>query len=93
LGLLIDNRTDKQISFQLQGQILTTSARELIPIAGSPKTDVEFLKTVAEQVRSGLEGSYGDDFAAGLLAIHVVTTTLLDDKTVNCSIVFTAPKK
>src|SRR5262249_34634850 len=89
-GILVENNAAKEVTVSLPGQVLTTSGKELIPIAGSPSTDLEFLKRVAGDIRLGLMGAYSADLSAGLILVHVVTTTTLDFKTYQYVIVFTA---
>src|SRR5262245_47798132 len=55
-GILLENNTAKELKVSLPGQVLTTSAKELIPIAGPPSTDLDFLKHVARVIRSSLTG-------------------------------------
>jgi hypothetical protein len=86
-GILVENNTAKQIKFSLGGQLLTTSGHELIPIAGSPTTDFEFLKEIAENIRSDLERNYG----AGSSSVQVVTIDSIDGTSVKYTTVFTVP--
>jgi len=88
----VDNRSAKEVKFAIPGQVLTTSGRELLPIANSPPTELEFLKTVASQIYSALRGSHGDDMDAGLLSVHVVSTTVTDNQNFQYQNIFTVPK-
>jgi hypothetical protein len=48
LGILIANRTTREIKFPLECQVLTMPAKELIKIANPPASDFEYLKEVSQ---------------------------------------------
>jgi hypothetical protein len=50
-GILVENKSEKEVAFSIAGQLLTAAARELAPIANSPTTSFEFLRGVALDVR------------------------------------------
>jgi hypothetical protein len=90
-GILIQNRSIKEFEFSITGQILSQSAQELIPIAYLAPTEFEFLKEVAANIHTLIKGSHKNEMDAGLIAVHVVTTTPSGPDAVNYNIVFTVP--
>jgi hypothetical protein len=92
LGILIENKTGNRVTFPISGQPVSTSARELIPIANSPKTDLDFLKAVAQNVYSHLQGAHGADVENGSISVHVVATHLIAPNSYRYELVFTATK-
>jgi hypothetical protein len=48
LGILIVNETTREIKFELEVQVLTTPARELMKIANPPPTNFEYIKSVSQ---------------------------------------------
>jgi hypothetical protein len=92
LAIAIENSMPVPAKFTLQGQILTSSAPELIRIANSPPTDIEFLKKVARNINTDLRTEYATEMDKGLLQVHVVTTTTVDENVVRYVKVFTPEK-
>jgi hypothetical protein len=60
-AISIVNFTDRKIDYFLQGQILTSSATELIGISNSPSTNIEYLKKVAGENHLYLSQKYADN--------------------------------
>jgi hypothetical protein len=89
-GILIENKTKRAVGVAVPGQPLTKIARELIPIAHLPETNIEFLKKIARDMYGILRGSFGDDLDAGLVAVHVVKTIRVDENNFRYQIVETA---
>jgi hypothetical protein len=72
-GILVQNDTQEIINGSIPGQVLTTIARELVEIANSPPTDIEFLKKVAAQIHRELRNKHGAEIESKRLTVHVVT--------------------
>jgi hypothetical protein len=77
LGILVQNDTQEILNVSFPGQVLTTIARELVKIANSPPTDIEFLKKVAAQIHRELRNKHGAETESKRLTVHVVTTRVV----------------
>ena len=77
LALVITNNGQNEITFRLQGQVLTTSVRELVGIANPPPTNVEFMKKVARQLFAQLREQYLQEMQRGEIVVEVATVTPL----------------
>jgi hypothetical protein len=78
-------------NFSVPGQPLTGTGQELIKIANSPPTDIDFLKKVAQQIMGDLRTKYPDQIGNGQLRVHVATTTPQSEDGVSYNVVFTVP--
>jgi Protein of unknown function (DUF2806) len=65
-GILVVNGTQATIEYSLAGQILSLPARELSTIANPPSTNIDFLKNIAEQIRTKIKQRYSSDLETGL---------------------------
>ena len=72
-GILLENETGG-LDVALSGQPITRLGRELISIANSPATDVEFLKQVATVLQGKLRELYAAEVDNGRIKLHVVST-------------------
>jgi hypothetical protein len=75
--------------FTIAGQVLTTPARELVKIANSPPTDIEFLKNVAKGIHTALRQLHATDIEGKLLAIRVIATTPVGDGQFKYVVIYT----
>jgi Protein of unknown function (DUF2806) len=91
-AIAVVNQMSEPANFSVPGQPLTSTGRQLISIASSPPTDIEFLKKVAQQIMDDLRSRYSAQIANGLLKVHVATTTPLDGDRVTYNSVFTVEK-
>jgi hypothetical protein len=57
LGVIVGNATDVSIKFRIEGQALTSSARELIPIANSPPAGKDFVQELARDIYNQIRGA------------------------------------
>jgi hypothetical protein len=91
--IIIQNDTQQIITVTIPRQTLTTPARELMAIANSPPTDIEFLKNVAEQIHTELRNEHAVAMDIRRLTVHVVTevvaTNPAGEKVVNLNSVYT----
>jgi hypothetical protein len=76
-AILVQNDTEEILNVSIPGQALTTIARELVKIANSPPTDIEFLKKVAAQIHKELRNKHGAEIENKRLTVHVVTTRVV----------------
>jgi Protein of unknown function (DUF2806) len=70
-AISIHNQTTHTVDFSIGGQPLTSSAKEIIPIANLEQTDFALLRQVATDIFSDLSGKYGGDVNAGLIKVLV----------------------
>jgi hypothetical protein len=77
LGILIINKSSREIKFQIECQILSKPAQELITIANPPSTEFGYLKAVSqilfEKIRVG--GHAEEIVNTGTVAVHVGPVT------------------
>jgi hypothetical protein len=57
IAILVNNKTEELFLLHLHGQILSSIARELIPIANSPPARIEFYKEIAHNLYNFLNHS------------------------------------
>ena len=88
-AILVENDTQQTVTFALDGQGLTISARELAKIANSPPTDIEFLKDVAKDIHTGLRKAHAADVDGKRLAIRVIATTPVGESRFKYDIIYT----
>jgi hypothetical protein len=87
-GILIENNTKEIVKWTIAGQVLTTPAQELVKIANSPPTDIEYLKNVAKGIYTELRSVHATDIDGKLLAIHVVATTPVGDNQFKYDVIY-----
>jgi hypothetical protein len=93
-GIIIQNDTQQIITVKIPGQVLTTPARELMEIANSPVTDIDFLKNVAKRIHTELRNEHAGEMDIRRLTVHVATTEVVrtipaGGKVVNFNIIYT----
>jgi hypothetical protein len=72
-AILVANASDKVITFDIPGQILTSTATELSTIANPPLADMEYVKSIARLLLDSLRGRYPEVVDAKLLTVSVGT--------------------
>ena len=72
-GILLENETDGAVDVSVQGQPVTRLGRELISIANSPATDVEFLREVVIALQGKLRERHAAEVDNGRIKLHVVS--------------------
>jgi len=70
-AIAITNSMSEPAKFSIDGQILTTIGKELLPIANSPPTRMDFLQKIARNIYEKLKGAYPTPVEEGLLKVHV----------------------
>ncbi len=86
-GILIQNKTDKAPLIQIPGQVISDTARELLPIANPKLTDFEFLKEMATLVYGLLRPAHAEEMDKGDILVRAVVLTGREGE---AQIVFTA---
>lgn len=72
-GVLIDNQSVHQIAFQLECQVLTKPAQELMKIANPPPTNLDFLKALAQRLFEKIRGLQSADLLGGKINVLAVS--------------------
>ena len=70
-GMVVVNDMPEPASFSIPGQVLTNTGQQILAIANSPPTDIEFLKKVARNIRADLMSRYQAQISDGLLKVQV----------------------
>jgi Protein of unknown function (DUF2806) len=69
--IAIINNMSEPAKFSIAGQVLTTLGKELLPIANSPPTAMEFLRKIARNIYASFKSAYPAAVENGLLKVHV----------------------
>jgi hypothetical protein len=70
-AIFVINDMAEPAKFSIPGQVLTTVGKELLPIANSPPTDMEFLRKIARKIYGGFKATYREPVDNGLLTVQV----------------------
>jgi hypothetical protein len=70
-AIAIINDMSEPAKFSIPGQVLTTIGKELLPIANSPPTDMEYLRKIALNIYGSFKASYRVPVDDGLLSVQV----------------------
>jgi hypothetical protein len=70
-AIAIMNDMSEPAKFSIPGQVLTNIGKELLPIANSPPTDMEFLRKVARNIYGRFKAAYQVSIDTGLLNVQV----------------------
>lgn len=93
MGIVVGNGTDAPVNFQISGQILTSSGRELMPIANSPPANMPFLKEVARDIYRQISGAKkAQELDEGKIKVHVVRWLPAGESVINFQILETLKK-
>jgi hypothetical protein len=89
LGIIIENSTADTLVCSVPGQAITSTGRELVRIANSPATDMEFLKKVALNIRNELRDKHAAKIDDGFVKVHIGVITPVDETQVRYHVIFT----
>lgn len=72
-GIVIENLTDHPVKFEIECQILSTPAKEMIGIANPASTNLEYLKAAASLIFEKIRTQHADELLAGKIGVLVVS--------------------
>ncbi|MDA9391453.1 hypothetical protein WN73_12460 [Bradyrhizobium sp. CCBAU 45394] len=90
-GILIINRTTREINFQLEAQILSTPARELVKIANPPAANFEYIKSVSQIIFEKIRNAGFSEEIVNNGAVAVQAGPLISANTIVPSYVASMP--
>jgi hypothetical protein len=70
-AIFVINDMAEPANFSIPGQVLTTVGKELLSIANSPPTDMEFLRKIARKIDGGFKATFRGPVDNGLLTVQV----------------------